>query len=93
MRSQDILVPAGGPIGTPSLGGDETIRDVPGGQVAALEIYNQLASGGTPYRGRYPGTAVEFPDGGFVGIRGADTDNPIIDINLPGIPEVTKLHF
>jgi hypothetical protein len=93
MRSQDILMPGGSPIGTASFGGDETIRDMLGGQVVAREIYRQLAAGGTPYRGRYPGTAVEFPDGGFVGIRGADTDNPTIDINLPGIPEVTKLHF
>jgi hypothetical protein len=93
MRSQDILMPGGSPIGTSSLGGDETIREVPGGQVMARGIYGQLATGGTPYPGRYPGTAVEFPDGGFVGIRDADTDNPTIDINLPGIPEVTKLHF
>jgi hypothetical protein len=93
MRPEDILMPGGSAIGAPSAGGDETIRDVPGGQQAARAIFDQLSSGGTTFRGRYPGAAVEFPDGGFVGIRGADTDYPTIDVNLPRIPDISKLHF
>jgi hypothetical protein len=93
MRPQDILTPGGSLIGTPSPGGDETIRNVPGGQQSAREMFDRLSSGGVSYRGAYPGTAVEFPDGGFVGIRDADTEHPTIDVNLPGVPDVTKLHF
>jgi hypothetical protein len=93
MAPEDVLLPGGEPIGTPSQGGDESIRNVPGGPTAAREIFEQLAQGGAPYRGGYPGTAVELPNGGFVGIRNADGDNPTIDVNIPGIPRVSKLHF
>jgi hypothetical protein len=52
-----------------------------------------LSQGGMPYGGDYPGTAVQLPNSGFVGIRGVDTDHPTIDVNIPGIPQVSKLHF
>jgi hypothetical protein len=93
MNAEDVLLPGGEPVGTPSQGGDESIRNVPGGSVAAREIFDQLARGGTPYPADYPGTAVELPNGGFVGIRNADTDHPTIDVNIPGIRRVSKLHF
>jgi hypothetical protein len=93
MRPEDVLIPNGMPIGIPSPGGDPSIRNVPGGPTAARRIYEQLAQGGRPYHGDYPGTAVELPTGGFVGIRGADSDHPTIDVNIPGIPQVSKLHF
>jgi hypothetical protein len=86
-------MPGGQPIGTPSPGGDETIRDVPGGQVAAQVVFDALSRGGTPYVGSYPGIAVIRSDGGFVGIRGAHTGNPTLDVNIPGLPDVSKLHF
>ena len=93
MTPEDVLIPNGVPIGTASPGGDSTIRDVLGGPGAARHVYDQLSLGGTPYRGDYPGTAVQLPNGGFVGIRGADSDNPTIDVNIPGISQVSKLHF
>ena len=93
MTPEDILTPGGTPIGTPGLGGDETVRNVPGGPQAAQQIYDQLAQGGSPYHGDYPGMAVELPDGGFIGIRNADTGNPTIDVNIPSISRVSKLHF
>ena len=60
---------------------------------ATMWIYDRLSRGGMPYDGDYPGIAVELPDGGFVGIRNADTDNPTIDVNIPGIRAIAKLHF
>ena len=93
MSSEDVLLPAGHPIGTPSQGGDETIRNVAGGPERAREIYEQLAKDGAPYRGDYPGRGVELEDGGFVGIRGEHTATPTIDVNIPTVPEVRKLHF
>jgi hypothetical protein len=93
MAPAEILLPEGEPIGTPSQGGDERIRTVTGGQERAREIYRQLAEGGTPYHGDYPGRAVTVPNGGFVGIRGEDTETPTIDVNIPTVSEVRKLHF
>jgi hypothetical protein len=93
MPPEDILTPNGVPIGTPSTGGDPTIRNVPGGPDAAGQIFDQLSQGGSRHHGDYPGTAVALPNGGFVGIRGADTDSPTIDVNIPGILQVSKLHF
>ena len=93
MDPEDVLMAGGSPIGTPSPSGDQSVRNVQGGPQAARNIYDRLSLGGTPYQGSYPGTAVEFPNGGFVGIRGADTEHPTIDVNLPGIAEVSKLHF
>ena len=93
MPPEDVLIPNGVPIGAPSLGGDTSIRNVPGGPSAARQIFDQLSQGGTRYYGDYPGAAVELPNGGFVGIRGTDTDHPTIDVNIPGISQVSKLHF
>jgi hypothetical protein len=93
MAPQDLLLPGGEPIGTPSQGGDETVRNVLGGPEAAQQIYDQLSQGGIPHNGNYPGTAVELPGGGFVGIRNMDSSNPTIDVNIPGVPRVRKLHF
>ena len=93
MAPAEILPPEDEPIGTPSQGGDERIRNVMGGQERAREIYSQLTEDGVPYHGNYPGRAVELPNGGFVGIRGEDTEAPTIDVNIPTLPEVRKLHF
>ena len=93
MGPSDILLPGDEPIGTPSEGGDEKIRNVAGGQERAREIYEQLAAGGVTHQGNYPGRAVELPNGGFIGIRGEDTETPTIDVNLPTVPQVRKLHF
>ena len=93
MPPEDVLIPNGVPIGTPSLGGDPSIRNVPGGPSAARQIFDQLSQGGTRYHGDYPGAGAALPNGGFVGIRGADTGHPTIDVNIPGIFQVSKLHF
>jgi hypothetical protein len=93
MTPEDLLMPNGVPIGTPSPGGDITIRNVSGGPQAARDIYDQLSQGGTRYHGTYPGTAVELPNGGFIGIRDADTNNPTIDVNIPDVTRVSKIHF
>jgi hypothetical protein len=93
MPAEDVLIPNGIVIGRPSIGGDTSIRNVTGGPSAARQIFVQLSQGGMPYGGDYPGTAVQLPNSGFVGIRGVDTDHPTIDVNIPGIPQVSKLHF
>ena len=89
----DILTPGGTPIGTPN-GNDETIRNLPGGQQAAQELFGQLSAGGTPAnQPTYPGTGVNLPGGGFVGIRPASkSGGPAIDVNIPGI-NIGKIHF
>ena len=91
---EEILTPGGVPIGTPN-GKDETIRNLPGGQAAADELFDKLAQGGTPTQSDYPGTSVTLPDGGFVGIRPASASasgTPAIDVNIKGIG-IGKIHF
>jgi hypothetical protein len=91
---EDILTPGGVPIGTPN-GKDETIRNLPGGQAAADELFGRLSQGGTPTQPNYPGTAVTLPGGGFVGIRSGSASSsgvPAIDVNIPGVG-IGKIHF
>jgi len=91
---KEILTPGGVPIGTAN-GNDETTRNLPGGQQAAEDLYGRLSQEGTPANSpNYPGSAVNLPGGGFVGIRpgSASTSGvPAIDINIPGI-DIGKIH-
>ena len=89
----DILMFGGRPIGTP--GSRPTVREVPGGLPEAQNMFDDLAQGGTPItRPGYPGTAVQPPEGGFIGLRPVSgSGGPAIDVNVPGIPEIEKIHF
>lgn len=99
-RSQelvDIVAPAGRATGTQLRGATQDIRTLPGGQPAAEEMFRRLTAGRiasdiTP-RG-YPGQMYRLEDGTIVGYRPQPrSGSPAIDINIPGFPDVTKLHF
>jgi hypothetical protein len=88
----EILQPGGELIGTP--GTSTGIRELPGHQREAEELYERLSTGGREAAPPgYSGRAVELPGGGFVGLRlESKSGGPAIDVNIPGI-EITRIHF
>lgn len=91
----DVLKPNGVLIGRPGTGSSTAdIREVPGGLPKAEEIYARLHQGGGVIPDPdYPGERREVPSGGQVGIRPGAAGSPAVDINIPSVPEVTKIHF
>lgn len=89
---QDLLMPNGKPIGTK--GSKASIREVPGGQKAADDLFDNLTAGGKPAAmPRYPGRMVDLPGGGRVGLRPHSKSGvPTIDVDIPGIP-IKKIKF
>jgi hypothetical protein len=81
---QDILMPNGRPIGTP--GSKSTIREVPGDETAAEDLFKNLAVGGSPIaKPKYPGKTVTLPGGGFVGLRpNSRVDHPRLTLIFRG---------
>jgi hypothetical protein len=68
---------------------------LPGGIVEAEELFRRLTDGGiltTPVS--YPGRRYSLPGGGTVGLRTkSGSGGPAIDVNIPSIPEIEKIHF
>ena len=85
-------MPKGKPIGTQ--GSKPSIREVPGGQTAADDLFDDLAAGGNPVIvPSYPGKMVDLPGGGRVGLRPkSKSGEPTIDVDIPGIP-IKKIKF
>src|SRR5688572_9658761 len=89
---RDALMPGGNPVGIPSTG--RNVRELPGGNQAADDMFKKLAHGGTPNKpAGYPGSGYDLPGGGWVGLRPASkSGEPTIDVNIPGVP-IRKLKF
>jgi hypothetical protein len=85
-------MPKGKPIGTK--GSKASIREVPGGQKAADDLFDDLTAGGKPVTvPTYPGKMVDLPGGGRVGLRlKSKSGEPTIDVDIPGIP-IKKIKF
>jgi hypothetical protein len=85
-------MPNGQLIGT--AGSKPSIREVPGGKKAADDLFDDLTAGGAPaVVPTYPGTMVDLPGGGRVGLRlKSKSGEPTIDVDIPGIP-IKKLKF
>lgn len=92
-----MIAPAGQPLGAQLRGATSDIRTLPGGQPAAEAMLGRLMQGRgateiTP-RG-HPGRMYRLDDGTIIGYRPAPgSGSPAIDINIPGFPGVSKLHF
>lgn len=83
--------PEGKPLGT--AGSRGTIREVSGGPEEVQRLFDELSAGGTPApRPKYPGTGVQLPDGGWVGLRMSDEFGLTLDVDVPGV-SFTKVHF
>src|SRR5438552_13753136 len=83
---KDLLMPKGKPVGTP--GSKPSIREIPGGQQAADNFFDDLTFGGKPaVVPTYPGKMVDLPGGGRVGLRPkSKSGEPTIDVDIPEIP-------
>ena len=89
---QDLLMPKGKPIGRK--GSKASIREVPGGQKEAEDLFDDLTVGGKPVVvPAYPGKMIDLPGGGRVGLRPkSKSGRPTIDVDIPGIP-IKKIKF
>ena len=83
--SADVLKPGGQLVGKP--GSDKTIRELPGGQAAAEELFDRLSKGGKDIAPpRYPGRRVRLPNGDEIEYRPASTSGPpTIDVEIAGV--------
>lgn len=80
-----LLKPEGKLLGQP--GSSRRIRVLPGGIEAATELFEKLAEFGEEARAaNYPGTLVEVPKVGRVGLRPVSVSGPpTIDVRVTGI--------
>jgi hypothetical protein len=76
------------------------IRELPGGEADALAMFNELTVGALvrTHPSVPGGLLAEFPGGGHIGFRRTSsgrggTGGPVIDVNLPWVPGVVKLHY
>jgi hypothetical protein len=92
LSPQDLLMPNGKPIRTK--GSKASIREVPGGQEAAEDLFDELTAGGKPVTvPAYPGKMVDLAGGGRAGLRAkSKSGEPTIDVDIPGIP-IKKIKF
>lgn len=88
----EILEPSGRPLGRP--GSSEAIRELPGGQQAAEELFKRLSEHGTDITPPgHTGQLVQLLGGGYVGYRPRTRSGPpTIDVNIPGL-RTRKLKF
>ncbi|MCX8049220.1 MAG: RHS repeat-associated core domain-containing protein [Methylohalobius sp.] len=71
-----------------------SIRVVRGSAAEAERLFGQLSGGRLVTPPGYPGILVELPGGGFVGFRPISASGPpTIDVNIPGLSEITKIKF
>lgn len=94
-RCATLLLPGGKVLG--QAGSKAAIRELQGGLKEAQALFDQLAQGGKVVQNStYPGTLVQLPTGGTVGLRTTMTKSPgtaaTIDVNIPGIP-IDKIKF
>ena len=92
-----LLKPGGNLIGIP--GSNPTIRVIESATLAdAQSLFSQLSRGGSVITSSpYPGTLVQLPCGGTVGLRHVMSRSSgtiaTIDVNVPTVVEVTKIKF
>lgn len=88
-KPDELVRPRGKPIGTP--GTSPGIRRV-SSQKELDELFEQLRAHGTPTSRNYPGTGYDLPGGGFVGRRQSHRFGPTLDVDVPGVHDVRKVH-
>jgi RHS repeat-associated protein len=89
----DILSPDGKPVGENVRGAKPGVQTVPPEQLT--DIIDQLKGGGAQLdpNSRYPGDWYNLPNGqGGFGIRDSKDNGRSLDVNIPGVPDVTKIH-
>jgi hypothetical protein len=91
-RVADKVMPYGRPIGRRGSGPD--IRELPGGNPAARELFNYLRVGGTEHRSEPNLSVIQLPGkAGFLTFRErSGSEDSAIDINVPGVT-IKRIHF
>ncbi|WP_431286656.1 hypothetical protein [Roseateles chitinivorans] len=88
-----MLTPNGEPVGHVEGSATPDVRTVSPTELDG--IVNDLKGLGAKQgsRGKYPGDWYELPNGqGGFGLRNSKNNGRTIDVNIPGVPEVTKIH-
>lgn len=90
---ESILKPGGKLIG--KAGSSEDIRVLKGGKEVAEDLFAHLTKGAKQMdKPSYKGQAYEIDKDSFVGYRSTSKSGPpTIDINIPGLENITKLKF
>ena len=89
----DILTPDGKPVGEVAGGTTDDVRTVSPDELD--KIADRLKGTGAKLNPdkKYPGDWYDLSDGkGGFGIRDSRNNGKSIDINIPGVPDVTKIH-
>lgn len=89
----DVLAPNGQPVGHVEGGATPDVRTVTPGQMDGI-IDGLKGLGAKPgSRPNYPGDWYDLPNnqGGF-GVRDSRQSGRTVDVNIPGVPDVTKVH-
>jgi hypothetical protein len=86
---EEIIRPGGSLIGR--AGRSPGIREVdtPG---EVDDLFEQIRIHGTPTKSAYAGEGYDLPGGGFVGRRISEKYGPTLDLNLPGVEDIFKVH-
>jgi hypothetical protein len=88
-KPDEILRPGGAPIGRP--GTSPGIREV-STREELDDLFEQLRIHGSPTSSKYPGTGIDLEGGGFLGLRQSGRHGPTLDVNIPGVRDVRKIH-
>lgn len=88
-KPDEILRPGGELIGT--TGRSPGIREVDS-PAEIDDLFERIRIHGTPTKSRCGGEGYDLPGGGFVGRRNSKKYGPILDINLPGVDDIFKVH-
>jgi hypothetical protein len=89
----DVLMPDGRPVGEVRGSASPDIRTVAPGQLDGI-IEGLKGLGAKPEsKSNYPGDWYQLPDdkGGF-GIRNSRNSGRTLDLDIPGVPDISKIH-
>jgi hypothetical protein len=88
-----VLTPNGQPVGQVEGSATPDVRTVHPGHLDGI-IDDLKGLGAKPgSRAKYPGDWYELPNGqGGFGVRDSRNNGRTVDVNIPGVPDVTKIH-
>ena len=89
--TDDILLPAGQPVGTVSPGATPNVRTVTPSEFQALRDALMTGARAVSKPG-YPGDWYERPDGSSFGLMSSAASGPTIDADGPALPRGFKVH-
>jgi hypothetical protein len=89
----DIVAPGGVPVGENIVGAKPGVQTVPPENLT--DIIDRLKGAGAVRdpNSRYPGEWYNLPEGqGGFGVRNSKDNGRTVDVNIPVVPDITKIH-